>query len=62
MHPRNRFVALAALGLGAVLTVGLQPALAQTKEPILGSWKLDVSKSKFAGATPVRRSMMSTDP
>jgi hypothetical protein len=58
MHPHSRFIMLAALALGAVFTVGPQPAIAQTKDPILGSWKLDVSKSKFAGATPVRRSMM----
>ena len=60
MHPCSRFVVLAALALAAVFTVGRQPVTAQAKDPILGSWKLDVSKSKFAGATPVRRSMVFT--
>jgi len=58
MHTRYRLAGLAALALGAVLTLEPARAIAQSKDPILGSWTLDVSKSKFAGATPSSREMM----
>jgi hypothetical protein len=60
MRTRWRLVAFTALALGAVFILAPAQVIAQKKDPILGSWKLDVAKSRFAGATPASREMMFT--
>ncbi|HUK37371.1 MAG TPA: hypothetical protein VLV86_25820 [Vicinamibacterales bacterium] len=55
MHAR-RHVLLLAVAVGALFLIERHPA-AQAKDPILGRWTLDVGKSSFAGATPMKRTM-----
>ena len=50
-----------AVVLGATLLIGSRQALAQAKDPLIGSWELDTTKSTYtgapAGAPPFRREM-----
>lgn len=56
MHTRRRHSAVLAVVVAAAL-FGSIPLLAQKKDPILGTWKLDVAKSTFPAAAPARRTM-----
>jgi hypothetical protein len=51
--------ACAAIVLGVVLAA-VHPIIAQSKDPLIGDWTLDVNKSTFAGAAPVKRTMTFT--
>ena len=57
MHPRKRFVGRRRRPRRGARR-WWQPAIAQTKEPILGSWKLDVEQIEVCRSDTVRRSMM----
>ena len=58
MRIRTRLVVLTAAAAAVVLMLGSDSAVAQSKDPLLGNWKLDVSKSTFPAAAPARRTMM----
>jgi hypothetical protein len=45
----------------AALTSAVHPLVAQSKDPLIGNWALNVNKSTFAGAAPIRRTMTFTD-
>lgn len=46
--------------LGAALPLATQSLMAQTKDPLVGNWILNVTRSTFAGPPPVKRTMMFT--
>jgi hypothetical protein len=54
MHTRRYSAVFAIVVAGTVLS-GI--SLLAQKDPILGSWKLDVAKSTFPAAAPARRTM-----
>ena len=54
MHARHHSATFAVVVLGIVLS-GM--SLLAQKDPILGSWKLDVAKSTFPTAAPASRTM-----
>jgi hypothetical protein len=53
---------LVVVVLGATFLIGSWQGLAQAKDPLIGTWELDTSKSTYtgapAGAPPFRREMM----
>lgn len=59
MLTSRRIVGIAAVA-SALLVLHVLPALAQSKDPLVGNWKLDVDKSTFPAAPPMRRSMTFT--
>ena len=48
----------AAVILGAFLALDAPTLRAQSKDPLVGTWDLDIHKSTFAGAPPIKRTMM----
>ncbi len=56
MQTRRYRVAFVA-AMVAVVSLESHSVVAQAKDPLVGHWVLDVSRSTFAGAVPVKRMM-----
>lgn len=57
MQRVSRVGVVVGIVLGACVATGAAQR-AQAKDPLLGTWALDVPKSTFAGAAPIKRTMM----